>query len=236
MPFVIAHRGNRVHAPENSMAAFRMALDQGVDALETDLRLTKDRAIVCMHDPTVDRTTDGTGAVAGMTLAELKRLRLRGTDEHIPTLDELLAAFADRTYFLLEIKAPAFRDPADVPLLAAVLAAHAALERVILASFDTAILDTIRAAADYPFVTAPIIATNPWPPAKYPMLGAWWPLLYVNPVYVWLCHRRGQIFCPLDPTPEPRLRYYLRLGVDCVLTDDPGVTIAALMRLTGSLL
>ena len=233
-PLVIAHRGNRVLAPENSRAAFDLALAQGADALETDLRLTKDRQIVCLHDATVDRTTDGSGRVADLTLAAIQRLRLRGPgqdrypDERVLTLDELLAAYAGRTYFLLELKEPAFTQAADVPLLVEALAAHHALDRIILASFSRAILDTVVAAADHPFVTAPIIVFNPWPPARYPMLGAWWPVLVVNPLYVWLCHRRGQVFCPLDPRPEPRLRYYVRLGVDCVLSDDPGQTLRAL--------
>jgi glycerophosphoryl diester phosphodiesterase len=239
-PFVIAHRGNRAQAPENSMAAFRLALEQGAHALETDLRITRDRQVVCIHDATLDRTTDGTGSVADMTLKEIRQARLTGAgddgypDERVPTLDELLEAFADRSYFLLEFKDPAFSQPEDVPLLLEALKRHNALDKVIIASFSTEILDNILAHAGYPFISAPIIATNPWPPAKYPMLGVWYPMLFLNPLYVWIAHRRGQVFCPLDATPEPRLRYYLRLGVDCVLTDDPQKTIAALKELTGS--
>lgn len=241
-PFVIAHRGNRVQAPENSMAAFRLALAQGAVALETDLRLTRDREIVLMHDDTLDRTTDHSGAVADMTLDEIKQARVTGRgleaypqsypDERVPTLDEFLAEFAEQTYFLLEIKAPAFKNRADVPLLYEALRRHHALDRAIIASFDTGILDGFL-AHEHPFVVAPIMAMNWWPPKRYPMLGVWYPWLFANPAYVAICHRRGQIFCPLDPTPEPRLRYYLWLGVDFVLSDDPSVTVPALAALRG---
>lgn len=57
-PFILAHRGARAHAPENTLPAFNLALEQGADAIETDLRITRDRVIVCIHDATVDRTTD----------------------------------------------------------------------------------------------------------------------------------------------------------------------------------
>ena len=73
-PYLLAHRGNRVRCPENTLAAFRQALADGADALETDLHLTADGVFVCIHDALVDRTTDGRGPVAGMTLAELRTL------------------------------------------------------------------------------------------------------------------------------------------------------------------
>ncbi|HMA22440.1 MAG TPA: glycerophosphodiester phosphodiesterase family protein, partial [Gemmatimonadaceae bacterium] len=71
---VIAHRGTSAHFPENTAAAFDHAVSLGVDAIEFDLRISRDGAVVVIHDPTVDRTTDGTGAVAELSLAELKRL------------------------------------------------------------------------------------------------------------------------------------------------------------------
>lgn len=234
-PFVIAHRGDRIHYPENSMAAFRAALQAGADALETDLHITKDRVIVVHHDETVDRMTDGSGQVNAMTLAEIKALRLRApdgtlTDEQIPTLDEFLAEFGETTYFLLELKKPAWATTEDMHLLLDVLDQHNVRDKLTLASFEKPILDVLKRQAPEVW-RAPIMMFNLWPPADHPMIGVIWPMLYLNPLYVWLVHRRGQIFCPLDPTPEPRLGYYLRLGVDFVLSDDPGKTIAALKRL-----
>ena len=93
---VAAHRGNVENAPENTMPAFTDAYGIDVDMIELDLRMTKDHEIVVIHDATVDRTSDGTGMVSDMTLAELKKLdfgvkyseKFRGT--RIPTFREFL--------------------------------------------------------------------------------------------------------------------------------------------------
>jgi len=97
---VVAHRGCHTEEPENSIAAFRRCIAVGVDVIETDVQHTKDGVLVLMHDQTVDRTTNGTGRVDSLTLAELKTLRLKlgkgGPDapltgETIPTFEEALA-------------------------------------------------------------------------------------------------------------------------------------------------
>ena len=72
--YVAAHRGASASHPENTMEAFRAAIEMGVDQIETDVRITADGELVLIHDATVDRTTNGTGKVAQMTLAELKAL------------------------------------------------------------------------------------------------------------------------------------------------------------------
>ena len=232
-PVILAHRGCRAQAPENSMPAFELALAQGADVLETDLQISKDRQLLCIHDPTVDRTTNGSGPVNQMTLAEVKQLRVRGNNEaaypeaKVPTLAELLETFIDRIFFALELKSSAFTHPADAELLLNVLTHHNALEKVLLISFSKQALGFIEQTGA-PVPLALITLTNPWPSAKYPMVGPWWPLLYANPAYVSISHRRGQFCCPLDPTPEPRLPYYLRLGVDAILSDDPELTIKTL--------
>ena len=71
---VVAHRGSRILWPENTMLAFANALDLGADHLETDLRLTADGHVICFHDPTVDRTTEGTGPVSSFPLDDLRGL------------------------------------------------------------------------------------------------------------------------------------------------------------------
>jgi len=119
---IVAHRGchnpspqhGMPSAPENSLQGLEQCVRLGVDMMETDVRRTKDGALVIIHDPRVDRTTDGTGLVADLTLAEIKRLRLRQnfggemspilTDQHIPTLDEMLAAAKGRIMLNLDIK------------------------------------------------------------------------------------------------------------------------------------
>jgi len=141
---VIGHRGNSAHAPENTIEAFRQALDLGADALELDVRATADGTVVALHDPTLDRTTNLTGRVDALTLDEVRRAdagarfttdggrhypyRARGIV--VPTLDEILARFPT-TPLLIEIKAAR----AAVPTLYTIQR-HGAAARCIVASFE----------------------------------------------------------------------------------------------------
>jgi len=110
-----AHRGGAALWPENSRLAFRNAVGLGADYLEFDVHLSRDGEVVVIHDPTLDRTTTGTGPVKDRTLAELRALRLRDrsgavTDETVPTLDEVVTiAKSGGRRLLLEIKVDAGR-------------------------------------------------------------------------------------------------------------------------------
>lgn len=105
-----AHRGGALLWPENSLLAFRNAVALGVDFIEFDVHLSKDGEVVVIHDPTLDRTTSGSGPVKDRTVAELKALRLKDrtgavTEETVPTLDEVAAVAAKgKRRMLLEIK------------------------------------------------------------------------------------------------------------------------------------
>jgi glycerophosphoryl diester phosphodiesterase len=109
---LIGHRGASAQAPENTFASFDLAISQGADAVETDIRATKDGALVLMHDATVDRTTNGRGAVGELRLAEIEALDAgswfgpRFAGERAPTLDGFLARYARRLPLVLEIKEP----------------------------------------------------------------------------------------------------------------------------------
>jgi glycerophosphoryl diester phosphodiesterase len=104
-----AHRGAMCYEPENTLAAFETAIRQGTYRIELDVRLSRDGHVVLMHDATVDRTTDGTGAVADFTLEELRRLKVGGK-EPIPTLQETLRLVRGRCKLLVEIKPPGIAD------------------------------------------------------------------------------------------------------------------------------
>lgn len=109
-PLVIyGHRGAKDVAPENTMLGFRRALADGADQLELDVRLSRDGRMVIMHDATVDRTTDGSGAVATMTWRELQRLDA-GAGERIPDLPQVWQELAE-IGLQVEIKAPAAIGP-----------------------------------------------------------------------------------------------------------------------------
>lgn len=118
---VIGHRGAAGHAPENTFAAFDAGLALGVDGVETDIRATRDGVLILMHDATVDRTTDGKGAVDTLTWEEVRGLDAAarfdraphsfGT-QRVPPLDAFLDRYGGRTTFRLEIKARGVEDAA----------------------------------------------------------------------------------------------------------------------------
>jgi glycerophosphoryl diester phosphodiesterase len=112
VPLIIAHRGDSANRPENTLSACKEALSLGADIVEVDVQLTKDGHVVVLHDVTVNRTTDGTGSVRDMTLAEVKKLTagcprrfgVQYKDEKIPTLGEVLDLARGKAKIMIEIK------------------------------------------------------------------------------------------------------------------------------------
>lgn len=102
-PLIIGHRGASAEAPENTLAAFELARQQGADGIEFDVQLSADRQVVIIHDDRVDRTSNGQGKVAEMNLQQLQALDL-GSEQQIPTLDELFESFGRRLLYNVEIK------------------------------------------------------------------------------------------------------------------------------------
>ncbi len=107
---VIAHRGASTYAPENTFAAFDLALDMGVRHFELDVQLSGDNHLVVIHDDKVNRTTDGNGEVSALTLRELQSLDAgawfgaKFAGERIPTLESLLDRYRGRAHLHVEIK------------------------------------------------------------------------------------------------------------------------------------
>ena len=110
-PIIIAHRGYKAKYPENTLAAFESAVDAGAQMIELDVRRTRDRQVVVIHDETLERTTDGSGPVKDQTLEKIKQLDAgswfhpRFAGERIPTLEEVLDRMANRILINIEIKA-----------------------------------------------------------------------------------------------------------------------------------
>src|SRR5262245_64463841 len=121
-PAIVAHRGASSTRPENTLASFEEAIALGAQIVELDVRLSRDGALIVMHDPVVDRTTDGNGFVHELDAAEIASLRI-GTDERVPAFAEVLEAVSGRAALAVEIKnipgEPAY-DPAGEPIVAAV--------------------------------------------------------------------------------------------------------------------
>lgn len=100
---IIAHRGASGLAPENTLLAYRIAIELGADMIELDVHETNDGYLVCIHDYEVDRTTDGTGAIAELSLKELQKLDA-GQHEHIPLLSEVLEHAHGKIRVNIELK------------------------------------------------------------------------------------------------------------------------------------
>ena len=99
----IGHRGAKGYEPENTLISFQKALDLNADGVEFDVHVCKSGELIVIHDFTVDRTTNGTGAVSDLTLSELKKLRINGSIE-IPTLEEVLLLFNKKHFLNIELK------------------------------------------------------------------------------------------------------------------------------------
>jgi glycerophosphoryl diester phosphodiesterase len=170
----IAHRGASGRCPENTLAAFAAAIEASAQVCELDVQLTRDGAVVVMHDETVDRTTDGRGAVCAMTLDELRRLNAgvrfghEFKGERIPTLAEVFALTDGRCGLNIEIKAAnttsariesvgpgkdgaeafgvttASGESAICGLVCEQIVAHRAFATTIVSSFDWAALAIVR--------------------------------------------------------------------------------------------
>lgn len=237
-PFVMAHRGASAILPENTLSSFELAIVEGVDALETDLHFTKDEELVIIHDSTVNRTTDGVGAVQDMTLAELKKLKIKlfssqnKAEERIPTLRELIEFNREQVPIVLELKDPRFAQPRYAEKLITLLDDYHVLSNYGVISFDLINVQTVK-ALNPSVISGWITCTNLWPKHPVELIGPLWPILLLNPFYVAWAHRLGKIVCPLDLWPEKRLSYYLRIGVDAVMTNNPKITIAELIRKIG---
>lgn len=139
-PLIISHAACAGHAPANTLAGIRKAIELRSEAVEIDVQASADGVPVLMHDLTVDRTTDGSGAVASMTLEQLKALDA-GQGERIPTLAEVLELTKDKVLLVMEIKQPGIEH-----LVADVVRDAGALGDVMTWSFFPQALEGMRAA------------------------------------------------------------------------------------------
>lgn len=151
VPPPVAHRGDSARAPENTLPAYRKALRAGVWRLEADVRFTASNVPVLMHDATVDRTTDGSGEIASMSLADLRALDAgswfagRFAGVKVPTLHEVLSLGRTRgAYFLVELKT--LPTPAQMGAFLNRLRWLGMLDRVRVTSFDEQTILAVRRA------------------------------------------------------------------------------------------
>lgn len=140
-PLIIGHRGACALAPENTIASFKLAVEHGADFVELDAKLSADGEVMVIHDQTVDRTTEGSGRVNQLTLAQLKALDAgskfdkKFAGEKIPTLDEVFKAVGKDVFVNVELTNYASKTDDLVLKVAAIVKANKMEERVLFSSF-----------------------------------------------------------------------------------------------------
>jgi glycerophosphoryl diester phosphodiesterase/membrane-associated phospholipid phosphatase len=243
---VIAHSGAQGHAPTNTIEAFDLALEQGADTLEMDLQLTADDEVVVIHDGTVDRTTDGTGAVRELTLEQVRALDagwyfedvdgthpFRGRGIGVPTLEEVLERYPD-THLIIELKTDG--GPALIqPVIDLVRERGRVDGSVTIASFSTDYLEPVRdqlpaVPTNMPegettgFYVRQLVGLHPWwtPPGELFQVPEYHDGRHVvTPRFVRAAERLGvdvQVWTVNDPEQMHRL---LDAGVHGIMTDFP---------------
>lgn len=242
---VIGHRGNRAHAPEDTLESFAQAVALGVDAIELDVRLTRDGVPVVIHDPTLERTTDGSGVVADMTMVEISRVDAgarftkdggrtfpyRGKGIHVPTLDETLDALRGLP-LIIELKVATAAHP-----VLSLLERRGDSGRVLMGSFLQAALDPFRRAglptgasveALKPLYVSALFgarpASLPFDAMIIPPRHGWLPLPVAR--FARMVHARGgpaHVWTVNDPA---EARAFWSKGVNGLISDDPATLLS----------
>jgi glycerophosphoryl diester phosphodiesterase len=228
-PEVIAHRGASAYAAENTLAAFDLAVDQGADMLEFDIRTTADGELVTVHDATLLRTAGDPRRVDEITAAELREATASAATP--PTLDDVLSRYGADITYLIDLKEPTPAWEARVP---EAIERHGLGDRAIVESFDSDSL--IRLRAHDPALTLAPLCPKLHAPHDYldmatelaaPAIAAWSGV--TDAALVSAMHARGmalRVWTVDDPDEVARLT---ALGVDGIITNKPDVA-AAVMR------
>jgi len=236
-PVIFAHRGASAHAPENTLAAFELALEQGTDAIELDAKLSADGHVVVIHDATVDRTTGAHGHVKDMSLAELRALSAGSffsshfSTEKIPMLEEVFESLGKKLFINVELTN--YSTPRDhLVESACILVKKFNLQKHVL--FSSFYASNLSKARSYlPDVPCGLLALNGW-------LGAWarsfgfafgkYAALHPNLVdvtreQIQRVHRlKGRVHV-WTVNPEADIRRLFGWGVDGIFTDDPALAV-----------
>ena len=233
MTQIWAHRGSSVAAPENTLEAFEQAMRDGADGIEFDVQLTADGEVVVCHDETIDRTSDGTGAIVDMTLADLRQHRynngMPGFDCQIPTLGEVLDLAAGGDVLLnVELKNSVEPYPGLEAAVETVVArspfADQAPDRLLYSSFNHRSLHLLATSGtQVPLGVLHVeLLVKSWEYAR--VVGAsalhpHWGALGDDEVDA--CHEAGLAVNAWTVDEPEVMRLMARLGVDAIITNVP---------------
>jgi glycerophosphoryl diester phosphodiesterase len=236
-PLILAHRGSSVYAPENTLAAFELAVLQGAPAVELDAKLTADGEIIVIHDATVDRTTNGTGKVSEYTLAELQELDAGGwfgpcfNGEKVPSLRQVFECLRDRVYINVELTNYATPADALIERVVNLIAELGIADQILFSSFSWK--NITKARKLMPEIPCGLLAAprTAWPvywAGTFIAHGTYNPEIRdVTPRLLAACHRRKKpvfTYTVLDPADMRRL---IDMGIDGLFVNDPLAGLAA---------
>jgi glycerophosphoryl diester phosphodiesterase len=232
-PLILAHRGASHWAPENTLAAFRLAAEMGADGVELDVQLCKDGEAVVIHNFTVDETTDGSGRVKDFTLAELQVLDAGSwyaaefAGECIPALAQVLHELGPRLMLNIELKTMAlFSDGLEAEVVRLIEDANM-VHRVIVSSFNPAALWRVRRLNQH-ILTGLLYAPDMprhlrdrWlqPLARPNALHPRWDM--IDEQSVTAAHRQGLTVNPWACDDPNAMRRLIGWGVDAIITERP---------------
>jgi len=219
LEFKIGHRGARAYEPENTILSFKRALELGVNAVELDVRRTKDGEIVVIHDAEVDRTTNGKGLVNELTLNELKRLSTE-KGEKIPTLEEALDFLDRKVKILIEIKEVGVEEK-----VLDIVRRIGLEDNVIIISFHEEALRRVRELSEA--VETGLIYVKHRDPIGAALSIKAQHILpmykFIYPSLVRRAHEKGlKVIAWTINTPE-EARNYTKMGVDGIASDKPDI-------------
>ncbi len=237
-PTVWAHRGASGHAPENTMEAYRLAMEMGADGVEIDVRFSKDGHIVICHDNVIDRVSNGQGAVESYTLDELKQFDFgckfydgdrRGI--RIPSLDELYEMIQGNTFMVnVEIKSEAPEMPAALIQKARAFGVE---KQIVYSCFNHLQLARLL-ELDPSALVAPLYGSTLLHMDEYAeRMGAWaihpfQKALTTFPTLAADCHAKGILVNPWTVNSENDLRFCIEAGADGIITNYPDRAVALL--------
>jgi glycerophosphoryl diester phosphodiesterase len=234
-PLIIGHRGASAAAPQNTLAAFRKAMELGADGVELDVQLSADGVPVVMHDLTVDKTTDGTGRVADKMLAELEALDAGSkfssqfAGERIPTLSQVFDALGGKLLVNVELKDFSPRGSGLEAPVVEVVRKHAMEKRVLFSSFNPFTVRRVKHLA--PDIPAGLLYADDLPiylrrawlapfithEARHPHFS-----MVTEPLVRW-CRARGLRVNTWTVDDPAEMRRLIALGVGGIISNVPDV-------------
>ncbi len=235
VPLIIAHRGASSQAPENTMSTFKAAVEAGADAVELDVRLSKDQQVVIMHDRRVDRTTTGVGTVGSHTLEDLKALDAGSwfgrdyTSEQVPTLEEVFQQMPQGYPIYVEMKAGGFGAWRLAQEVARQISAHQRWESAMVASFNPLAARFLQAINNRIVRGYIWSGKHPFPLRRrwlVPMANPYWMAPdrgTLNPGLLRKLHVHGHPVAAWDMDASRDLSELMGMGLDGVVTDHPDV-------------